>query len=70
MPLMMVWPDSWSVETRKDGSSAPDACERDAELLLVGLGLRLDRDLDDRLGEFHLLEDHRLVRIAQRIAGA
>ena len=22
MPLRMVWPDSWSVETRKDGSSA------------------------------------------------
>ena len=22
MPLRMVWPDSWSVETRNDGSSA------------------------------------------------
>ena len=22
MPLRMVWPDSWSVDTRKDGSSA------------------------------------------------
>ena len=40
------------------------------QLLLVGLGLRLDRDLDDRIGEFHLLEDDGLVRIAQRVAGA
>ena len=30
--------------------------ERDAHLLLVGLGFRLDRDGDDRLGEFHTLE--------------
>ena len=44
--------------------------ERDAELLLVGLRFRLDRDLDHRVGEFHLLQDHRLLRIAQRIAGA
>ena len=44
--------------------------EGDAELLLVGLGLRLDRDLDDRVGEFHLLEDHRLLRVAERVAGA
>ena len=44
--------------------------QRDAELLLVALGLRLDRDLDDRLGELHALEDHRLLRIAQRVAGA
>src|SRR5262249_35703909 len=44
--------------------------ERDAELLLVGLGLRLDRDLDDRIGEFHLFQDHLLLRIAQRVAGA
>ena len=44
--------------------------QRDAELFLVGLRFRLDRDLDDRIGEFHLLEDHRLLRIAQRVAGA
>ena len=44
--------------------------KRDAELLLVGLRLRLDRDLDDRIGEFHLLQDDRLLRIAQRVAGA
>ncbi len=28
-----------------------------AELLLVGLRLRLDRDLDDGLGELHALEE-------------
>ena len=44
--------------------------ERHAELFLVGLGFRLDRDLDDRIGELHLLQDHRLLRIAQRFAGA
>ena len=44
--------------------------QRDAELLLVGLRLRLDGDLDDRLGELHLFEDHRLLQIAQRVAGA
>ena len=70
IPLRMVWPDSWSVETRKDGSSATSFCKRDAELLLIGLGFRLDRDLDDRIGEFHLLEDHGLLHVAQRVAGA
>ncbi len=44
--------------------------KRDAELLLVGLRFRLDRELNDRVGEFHLLQDHRLLRIAQGIAGA
>ena len=34
------------------------------------MDLRLDRDLDDRLGELHLLEDDRLLRIAERVAGA
>ena len=66
---MTVWPVSWSVETRKVGSSwtsRPSAC---AHLLLVGLRLRLDGELDDRIGEVHLLEDHRVVRIAQRVAG-
>src|SRR4029078_3693348 len=44
--------------------------QRDAELFLVGLRLRLDRDFDHRLREFHLFEDHRLVGIAQRVTGA
>ena len=45
------------------------AVERDAHPLLVGLGLGLDRQLDDRVGELHPLEDDRLGRIAQRVAG-
>ena len=44
--------------------------ERDAEFLLVGFRFRLDRDLDHRVREFHLFQDHRLLRIAERIAGA
>ena len=44
--------------------------QRDAELFLVGLRLRLDRDFDHRLREFHLFQDHRLVGIAQRVTGA
>src|SRR6185369_14232359 len=38
--------------------------ERDAHLLLIALGLRLDRDLDDRLRELHALEHDGLSRIA------
>lgn len=44
------------------------AVKREAHLFLVALGLRLDSDLDDRLREFHALEDNRLQRIAERIA--
>ena len=35
--------------------------EGDGELVLVGLRLGLDRDLDDRLGERHGLEDDRVA---------
>ena len=70
MPLRMVWPDSWIGRDAERRVLGGELGERDAELLLVGLRLRLDRDLDDRLGEFHLLEDHRLLQVAQRVAGA
>ena len=43
--------------------------ERLAELVLVVLGLRLDRDVDDRLGEHHPLEDDRVAAVAERVAG-
>jgi len=66
---MMVWPDSSRWVTRNDGSSRARAIQCDAHLLLVGLGLRLDRDLDHRLGEFHPLEDDRSILRAQGIAG-
>ena len=45
------------------------AMQREAHLFLVALGLRLDRDLDDRIGEFHALQDDRMQRIAERVAG-
>ena len=38
-------------------------------LVLIRLGLRLDRDVDNRLGEHHLFEDDRLPVIAQGVAG-
>ena len=66
MPLMMVCPDSVIGCDAERGILGHELGERDAELLLVGLRLRLDRDLDHRLGKFHLLEDHRLLRIAQQ----
>ena len=39
------------------------------QLVLVGLGLRLDGDLDDRLGEGHRFEDRSGGRVAERVAG-
>ena len=41
----------------------------DAHLLLTCLRLRLDGHADNRLGEFHRLEDDRMVHVAERIAG-
>src|SRR6056297_2093864 len=38
-------------------------------LLLVGLRLRLDRDLDDRVREGHGFENDRFLGIAERVAG-
>ncbi len=43
--------------------------QRVAELVLLGLGLGLDRDVDDRIGEDHGLEKHGRVLRAQRVAG-
>src|SRR5579859_60714 len=45
------------------------AGERRAHLVLVVLGLRLDRDLDHRLGELDRLQHDLLVQIAERVAG-
>jgi hypothetical protein len=39
------------------------------ELLLVGLGLRLDRERDDGLRKVHRLEHDRLLLVADRVAG-
>ena len=43
--------------------------QRLAHLVLVGLGLGLDRDVDDRLREVERLEDDRLLLVAQRVTG-
>ncbi len=43
--------------------------QRDAHLLLVGLGLGLDGHGDHRLREDHLLEHDDLVRVGERLAG-
>ena len=48
MPEMIVCPVSASECTRNVGSSSASFCQRDAQLVLVGLGLRLDRDVDHR----------------------
>ena len=69
MPAMMTWPVCWSVCTRNVGSSAISFWRPDAELLLVGLGLRLDRERDDRLREVHRLEHDRVLLVAHRVAG-
>src|SRR5512138_2735299 len=45
-----------------------EAVEGDAHLVLVGLRLRLDRDVDHRLRELHPLEDDRRVLGAERVA--
>ena len=45
------------------------ALEGDGQLVLVGLGLGLDGDFDDRLREDDRLEDDRVLRIAQGVAG-
>ena len=46
-----------------------EAPERDAHLLLIRLGLRLDRLRDHRVGELHALERDDLADVAQRLAG-
>src|SRR5918993_3715009 len=47
-----------------------EALERDGQLLLIGLGLRLDSLVYDRLRKYHLLEHDRLAFCSdQRVAG-
>jgi hypothetical protein len=43
--------------------------EADAHLVLLGLGLRLDRDVDDGVGELDGLEDDGVSLVAQRVTG-
>ena len=46
-----------------------EALEGERHLVLVGLRLRLDGELDHRLGEGDRLEDDRLRLVAERVAG-
>ena len=46
----------------------PQLLQTDAKLLLIRLGLRLNRQRDDRLREVHRLEHDRLLLVAQRVA--
>ena len=43
--------------------------DRHAQLFLIGLGLRLDRELNHRRREVDRFEQHRVLLIANRIAG-
>jgi hypothetical protein len=43
--------------------------QRDTHLFLVGLGLRLDGNVNHRLREDHALQDDRRIRIAQGFTG-
>ena len=69
IPLMMVWPVSRFCSVRKVGSSSASFWIAMPELVLVGLGLRLDRDLDDRGRERHRLEDDLVGRVGQGVTG-
>ena len=70
MPAMMVWPVS-GVGAHPEGRILLlELLQRDGQLVLVGLGLGLDGDVDDRVGELHRLEDDRLVLVGQRVPGA
>jgi hypothetical protein len=66
MPAMMVWPLVIDRDAgRVLGGEARQACPH---LLLVALGLRLDRvSMTD--GEVHLFQHHRMSRVGQRVAG-
>src|SRR5215471_8295252 len=63
LPGLLVGPD---LEGRVLLGEPLDGC---AQLLLVALGLRLDRHVDDGRREGHGLQDHRVCLGAQRVAG-
>ena len=70
MPEMIVCDVSGSECTRNVGSSSDSFCSAIAELVLVRLRLRLDRDVDDGIRELHRLEDDRMLIVAHRVARA
>ena len=46
-----------------------ELCKRDSHLLLACLGLGLDSDPDNGIGELHGLKDYRSLGVAERVAG-
>ena len=71
MPFMIVWPDSWSVETVKDGSSATILASATPSFSWSALDLGSMAISMTGAGEVHLLQDdRRLGGIAQGVAGA
>ena len=69
MPAITTWPVCSSVRDAEGRVFGHQLGHALAELFLVGLGLRLDGERDDRLREDHRLEDDRLLLVAQRVAG-
>ena len=68
IPERMVCPVSGSVFTRNVGSSWASLCDRHAHLFLIGLGLRLDGQLNHRRREIDRFERDRMLFIADRVA--
>ena len=70
MPLMMVWPDSWSVETRNDGSSAASLASATPSFSWSALDFGSIAISMTGSGNSIFSRITGLLRIAQRVAGA
>ncbi len=57
-------------EGAERGVLVGELLQRAAELVEIGLGLGLDGDRDDRIGELHLLQEDGVLVVAERVAGA
>ena len=67
---MIVCPVSWIGVHAERRIFFGQLLQRDRELVLIGLRLRLDRDVDDGIRELHRLEDDRRIFHRHRVAGA
>ena len=61
MPDRMVWPVSWSVLSRSEGSSPASFCRPSVIFSTLSLVFGSTRDVDDRDREGHALEDDRVA---------
>ena len=66
---MIVWPGLLVGVLLEGGVLVGQPLQGVGQLVLVDLGLGLDGDVDDRLGELERLQHDRRVRVAQRVAG-